>query len=76
MYLQNTGVLRQCLLPTTSKVFPRLQAEKVKTKMQKTIILNAVLYRHKTLSPTPKERHWLRIFENTAMKRVFGFKGE
>jgi hypothetical protein len=40
--------------------------------MYKTIILPAVLYGCETWSLTLKEKHRLRVFENSVLRRIFG----
>jgi hypothetical protein len=40
--------------------------------MYKTIILNVVLYGYPTRSPSLREEHRLRVFDNRALKRIFG----
>jgi hypothetical protein len=46
----------------------------VKIKIYKTIILLVVLYGCETLSPTLREEHRLRVFENRVLRRIFGPK--
>jgi hypothetical protein len=41
---------------------------------QKTISLPAVLYGYETCSPTLREEHRLRVFENRVLRRIFGPK--
>jgi hypothetical protein len=52
----------------------RLLSRKVKIKIYKTIILPVVLYGCETLSPTLREEHRLRVFENRVLRRIFGPK--
>jgi hypothetical protein len=40
--------------------------------MYKTIILLVVLYGSETWSPTLREKHRLRVFENRVLRRIFG----
>jgi hypothetical protein len=42
--------------------------------MLKSIILSLVLYGYKTWSLTLREEHRLRVFENRALRRIFGPK--
>jgi hypothetical protein len=44
--------------------------------MYKTVILPVVLYGCETCSLTLKEKHRLRISENSVLRRIFGPKGE
>ena len=46
----------------------------MKIKIYKRIALPVVLYGSETWSLTLREERRLRIFENTAMRRIFGFK--
>jgi len=41
-----------------------------------TVIFHVVLYRCETWSVTSREEHRLRVFENGALRKVFGSKGE
>jgi hypothetical protein len=45
-------------------------------KIWETKILLAVLYVCETWSLTLKEEHWLRVFENRVLRRIFGIKKE
>jgi hypothetical protein len=45
----------------------------VKVKIYRTIIL-IVLYGCETWSLTLREKHRLRVFENTVLRRIFGAK--
>ena len=38
------------------------------------IIWPVVLYHHGTESITVKEEHWLRVFENKMLRKIFGPK--
>jgi len=38
--------------------------------------LNVVSYECETWSPTQREKHRLRVFENRALRRIFGSKGD
>jgi hypothetical protein len=46
-------------------------SKKVKVRIYKTIILPVVLYGCETWSPTLREEHELRVFENRLLKRTF-----
>jgi hypothetical protein len=46
----------------------------VKVKVLKTVILPVVLYGSETWSLTQREEHRLRVFENEAVRRIFGPK--
>jgi hypothetical protein len=52
----------------------RLLSRNVKVKIYKTIILPVVLYGCETWSPTLREEHRLRVFENRDLRRIFGPK--
>jgi hypothetical protein len=51
-----------------------LLPKNIKIRIYKTIILPVVLYGCKTLSLTLWEEHRLRVFENRALRRIFGLK--
>ena len=51
-----------------------LLSKNIKTKIQRTIILLAVLYGCETLSFTLSEERRLRVFEHRVLRRVFGPK--
>jgi hypothetical protein len=52
----------------------RLLSKNVKVRIYKTIILPVVLYGCETWSLAVKEEHKLRVFENRALRRIFGPK--
>jgi hypothetical protein len=52
----------------------RLLSRNVKVKIYKTIILPVVLYGCETWSLTLREEHRLTVFENRALRRIFGPK--
>jgi hypothetical protein len=43
-------------------------------RIYKTIILSVILYGCETWSLTLREKHWLRVFENKVLRRIFGPK--
>jgi len=49
-----------------------LISKNIKSKIYRTIILPAILYGCKTWSLTLREEHWLRVFENRVLRRIFG----
>jgi hypothetical protein len=51
-----------------------LLSKNVKIKIHKTIILPVVLYGCETWSLTIRELHRLRVFENRALRNIFGQK--
>jgi hypothetical protein len=51
-----------------------LISKNLKIKIYRTIILPFVLYGCETWSPTLREEHRLRVFENRVLRRVFGPK--
>jgi hypothetical protein len=46
----------------------------MKIKIYKTVILPVVLYGCETWSLTLREKHRLRVFENSVLRRIFGPK--
>jgi hypothetical protein len=52
----------------------RLLSKKVKIRICKSIILPVILYGCETWSPTLREEHSLRVFENRMLRRLFGLK--
>jgi hypothetical protein len=54
----------------------RLISKNLKIKIYKTVILPVVLCGCETWSPTLREEHRLRVFENTVLRRIFGPKRE
>ena len=52
----------------------RLLSMKLKGNTHKTIILPVVLYGCETWSVTLREEHRLRVFENKALRKIFGTK--
>jgi hypothetical protein len=51
-----------------------LLSKNLKMRIFKTIILSVVLYGCETWSPTLREEHRLRVFENRVLRRMFGPK--
>jgi hypothetical protein len=62
------------LLSHQSLLSSRLLSKNFKIGIYKTIILRVVLYGHETWSLTLREEHSLRVFENRALRRIFGPK--
>jgi hypothetical protein len=54
----------------------RLISKNLKIKIYKTVILPVVLYGCETWSLTLGEEHRLRVFENRALRKIFGPKRE
>jgi len=54
----------------------RLLSRKLKIKIYRTIILPVLLYGCEAWSLTLKEERKLRVFENMALRRIFGPKRE
>ena len=48
--------------------------QKLKINIYRTIILPVVLYECETWSLMLREEHWLRVFENRVLRRIFGPK--
>jgi hypothetical protein len=53
-----------------------LLSKNLKIKTHKTIILSVVLYGYETWPLTLREERRLRTFENRALRRIFGPKGD
>jgi hypothetical protein len=62
------------LASVQSLLSSRLLSRNIKVKIYKTIILPLVLYGCETCSLTLREEHRLRVFENRALRRIFGPK--
>jgi hypothetical protein len=52
----------------------RLLSKNLKIRIYKTIILPVVLYGCETWSPTLREQHRLKVFENRVLRTIFGPK--
>jgi hypothetical protein len=63
-----------CYQSLQSPLSSRLLSRNVKVKICKTIILPVVLYGSETWSLTLREEHRLRMFDNRALRRMFGSK--
>jgi hypothetical protein len=50
----------------------RLLSKNITVKIYKTKILSVVLYGSQTWSPTLREEHGMRLFENRVLRRIFG----
>ena len=57
-----------------SCVFPSLLPQNIKIKVYRTIILPVVLYECGTLSLTLRKEHWLRVFKDGVLRKIFGPK--
>jgi hypothetical protein len=68
----NTG--NACYHSVQGLLSSRLLFRNLKIKIYKTIILPAVLYGCETWFLTIREEHRLRVFENRALRRIFGPK--
>jgi hypothetical protein len=67
----------ECLLLFSPKSFVFLSNIKnIKIKIYTTVLLPVVLYGCETWSPTLREEHRLRVFENGMLRRIFGPKRE
>jgi hypothetical protein len=60
--------------PCYDSVQNRLLSKNVKIRIYKTIILPVILHGCETWSPTLKEEHRLRVYENRVLRRIFGPK--
>jgi hypothetical protein len=63
-----------CYHSVQSLLSSRLLSRNVKVTIHKTIILPVILYGSETWSPTLREEHRLRVFENRVLRRIFGPK--
>jgi hypothetical protein len=63
-----------CYHSVQSLVFSCLPSRNIKVKIYKTIIQSVVLYGCETWSPTLREEHRLRVFENRVLRRICGPK--
>ena len=54
----------------------RLISESIKIKTFRTVILLVVLCAYETWSLTLREEHWLKMFENRVLGKIFGPKTE
>ena len=52
----------------------RLLSKTLKVNTYKTFVLPVVLYSCETLPLTLREEHWLRVFENKVLRKIFGTK--
>jgi hypothetical protein len=53
-----------------------LLSKNLKKKIYRIIILPVVLYGCETWSLTSRKKHRLRVFENRALRRIFGHKSD
>jgi hypothetical protein len=51
-----------------------LTSKYTNVKIYKTIVLSVVLYGCETWSPTLREEHRLKVFENRVLRNIFGRK--
>jgi hypothetical protein len=65
-----------CYYSVQNLLSSRLISKNLKNKIYKTVILPVVLYGCETWSPTMREEHRLRVFENRVLRRIFGPKRE
>ena len=63
-----------CYYSVQNFLSSRLLSKNLKIKIYRTIILPVVLYGCETWSLTKKEKLRLRVFDNRALRRVFGPK--
>jgi hypothetical protein len=63
-----------CYHSVQSLLSSRLFSKNLKIRIYKTIILPVVLYGCETWSLTLREEHRLRVFENWALRKIFGPK--
>jgi len=66
-----TGGFQRFFLSCKANVF-QVAIQKLKIKIYRTIILPVVLYGRETWSLTLREESKLRVFENMALRRIFG----
>jgi hypothetical protein len=65
-----------CYLLVQNLLSSRLLSRNIKIRIYKTIILSVVLYGSETWSLTLREKHRLRVCENTVLRRIFGPKSD
>jgi hypothetical protein len=63
-----------CYYSVQKLLSSHLLLENTKIRMYKTIILSVVIHECETWSPTLKEEHRLRVFENRVLRKIFGLK--
>jgi hypothetical protein len=63
-----------CYLSVQNLLSSRLLSKHVKIKICRTTILPVVLYGRETWSPTLKEEHGLKVFENSVLRKICGTK--
>jgi hypothetical protein len=68
----NSG--NECYHSVQNLLSSRLLSKNVKVRIYKNIILLVVLYGCETWPLTVREEHKLRVFENRALRRIFGPK--
>jgi hypothetical protein len=61
-----------CYHLVQSLLSSRLLSRIIKVKIYETVILPGVLHGCETWSPTLREEHRLRVFENRVLRRIFG----
>jgi len=61
-----------CYHSVQNTLFSRLLSKNLKIKIYRTIILPVVLYGCETWSLTLRDKRKLRVFENRALRRIFG----
>jgi hypothetical protein len=77
MMKSRVDYIRVMLAIIQSKIFCLpVSIKKLKIKIYKTVILPVVLYGCETWSPTLREEHRLRVFENRVLRRIFVPKRE
>jgi len=68
--------VRECLLSFCAESFVfQFAIQKLKVKINRTIIFLVVLYGRGTWSLTLREERRLRVFENRVLRRIFGVRG-
>jgi hypothetical protein len=65
---------KACYQSAQNILSSRLLSENVRNRIHKTIFLPVVLYGFKPLSLTLMEEQRLRVFDNSALRRIFGPK--
>jgi hypothetical protein len=63
-----------CYHSVRSRLSSRLLSRNVKVEIYKTVSLSVVLYGCETWSLTLREEHRLRVYENKALRSIFGPK--
>ncbi|KAJ4428016.1 hypothetical protein ANN_24030 [Periplaneta americana] len=70
------NIRNACYYSVEKLLSSSLLSKNLKVRIYKTVILPVVLYGCETWTLTLKEEHRLRVFENKALRKIFGPKGD